>query len=171
MLSKTEIQQSIEALQPAPAGETIQQCGYRVARWLLSDIEDAKWEHNSSALALALAVVRVRARALAFDLDRVAIKILGDRLEPTPSLDGAIFERLNAGGGALSMSTWHQCSTTHCRAGWAITVNPAGAELERVFGPEWAGRLIYLKSTGRVPNFFASNNEAMADIRKCAAQQ
>jgi len=69
------------------------------------------------------------------------------------------------------MSDWHQCKTTHCRAGWAITINPAGAELERVFGAEWAGRLIYLKSTGRVPDFFASNERALADIRRCAAAQ
>jgi hypothetical protein len=85
-------------------------------------------------------------------------------------LDAQILSRISFGGG-LEMSEWHQCKTTHCRAGWAITINPAGAELERVFGPEWAGRLIYLKSTGRVPNFFASNNRALADIRKRAANQ
>jgi hypothetical protein len=59
MLSKTEIQQSIEVLQPAPAGESIQQRGYRVARWLLSVIEG---DNNSSDIDLALS--RARARAL-----------------------------------------------------------------------------------------------------------
>jgi len=93
MLSKTEIQKSIEALQPAPAGESIQQCGYRVARWMLSLVQDehaeiaktaalydrlisgdaptaAEWDNNHLALARALALALDRARALARDLAR-----------------------------------------------------------------------------------------------------
>jgi hypothetical protein len=67
------------------------------------------------------------------------------------------------------MDAWHKCNTTHCRAGWAITLaGEKGKELEARFGPEDAGRRIYLASTGRVPFFYASNEAALADIRECA---
>jgi len=70
------------------------------------------------------------------------------------------------------MSVWHACNTTHCRAGWAITLaGKAGEELEYRFGPEDAGRRIYLASTGRAPHFFASNYAALADIREQARRQ
>ena len=71
--------------------------------------------------------------------------------------------------GALDMRNWH-CGTTHCRAGWAITFGgDAGKKLESLVGPEMAGRLIYEASTGRIaPDFYASNEDAIADIRRCA---
>jgi hypothetical protein len=69
------------------------------------------------------------------------------------------------------MSSWHKCATTHCRAGWAITLaGPAGAELEAKHGPQRAGAMIYRASTGRVPHFFATNERAFEDIRACAAE-
>ena len=33
-------------------------------------------------------------------------------------------------GGKLDMSTWHRCGTTHCRAGWAITLAGAAGDSE-----------------------------------------
>ena len=85
-------------------------------------------------------------------------------------LDKRILAAIEAGG-ALDMSSWHSCATTHCRAGWAITLaGEKGAELERKHGPRRAGMLIYGCSTGRVPHFFASNEAAMEDIRACAAK-
>lgn len=41
------------------------------------------------------------------------------------------------------------------------------------YGPAAAGALIYAASRPgeRIPNFYASNEEAMADIRECAARQ
>jgi hypothetical protein len=66
---------------------------------------------------------------------------------------------------ALNMHDWHTCKTTHCLAGWAIVLaGPEGAALEEKCGPCVAGALIYHASTGHVPNFFARNEEAMADI-------
>src|SRR5690349_13917122 len=63
------------------------------------------------------------------------------------NLDAKILERIS-GGCALDMSQWHTCETTHCRAGWAITLaGERGVELERRVGPFVAGRLIYLVST------------------------
>ena len=85
-------------------------------------------------------------------------------------LDRRILAAIEAGG-ALDMSSWHSCATTHCRAGWAITLaGEKGAELEKKHGPQRAGMLIYGCSTGRVPHFFASNDVAMEDIRACAAK-
>jgi hypothetical protein len=86
-------------------------------------------------------------------------------------LDAKILERIEQGG-ALDMGHWHSCETTHCRAGWAIHLaGEAGAELERKHGPFHAGAMIYRASLGRAPHFFATNERAMDDIRKCAAEQ
>jgi hypothetical protein len=87
-----------------------------------------------------------------------------------PSLDAAILAAVETFG-TLEMSTWHTCETTHCRAGWAITLaGDAGKALERQVGPAVAGALIYHASTGRVPNFYANNKAALSDIRACAAK-
>ena len=69
----------------------------------------------------------------------------------------------------FDMLSWH-CGTTHCRAGWAIKfAGPEGAKLEDLVGSEIAGRLIYEASTGRIaPDFYASTEEAVDDIRRCA---
>ncbi len=86
-----------------------------------------------------------------------------------PGLDVMIADATRAAG-ALEMGSWHTCETTHCRAGWAITLaGEAGRKLEEKNGSHVAGLLIYLKNTGRIPDFFCDNATAMADIEKCAA--
>lgn len=70
------------------------------------------------------------------------------------------------------MSMWHTCQTTHCRAGWAITLaGDAGRVLEWAIGASAAGALIYARSYPElpVPNFHASNTDAMADIESRAS--
>jgi hypothetical protein len=100
---------------------------------------------------------------------RVGAHIIGYPLDGIPivtDLDKRIAEAV--ANGSLEMSDWHTCATTHCRAGWAITLaGEAGAALEKQVGPWLAGALIYVASTGRteVPNFFASNEEALVDIK------
>ena len=85
------------------------------------------------------------------------------------NLDSKILEAIEAGGD-LNMGEWHTCETTHCRAGWAIQLaGDAGRLLEEQHGAAIAGTLIYQASTGRVPDFHASNEEALADIKRCAA--
>ncbi len=87
------------------------------------------------------------------------------------NLDAQILRAIDAGA-TLNMCDWHTCDTTHCRAGFAVVC--AGAEgraLEKRFGPEVAGIKIYKASTGRVPDFFASDEDALADIREQAALQ
>jgi Pentapeptide repeats (8 copies) len=88
-----------------------------------------------------------------------------------PHLDAVILGALETGG-TLDMATWHQCATTHCRAGWAITLaGEDGRKLEEKYGSERAGGMIYKASTGRIPHFFATNERALEDIRECAAKQ
>ena len=72
------------------------------------------------------------------------------------------------------MSTWHACETTHCRAGWAVVLaGPSGKLLEDLYGTSAAAALIYAKSRPDkpVPNWHASNDDAMSDLRACAAEQ
>jgi len=90
-----------------------------------------------------------------------------------PSLHRRILAALQSGG-SLQMDGWHKCETTHCRAGWAIHLaGPAGAVLEACFGPAVAGALISVTSCpaleGKVPDFYANNEEALADIKRLAA--
>jgi hypothetical protein len=87
-------------------------------------------------------------------------------------LDAKILALVDGGEGKLEMATWHTCETTHCRAGWAIHLaGAAGYELEKRYDAERAGAMIYRASTGRVPHFFASNDRALEDIKRCAAEQ
>lgn len=144
---------------------------------------EAEWQANIAALALARDLARdlALARGLALDLDRgldraidfglatAVVRLLGDRLQPLLRLDRAVLSAVEAPGCSLYMGSYHHCETTHCRAGWAITLHPLGRDLEAAFGPWLAGAVIYQVSTGRVPNFFASDEAALADIRACAA--
>jgi hypothetical protein len=83
-------------------------------------------------------------------------------------LDRKMYEATK-GGENFDMNSWH-CGTTHCRAGWAITLaGEAGAKLEAALGSANAGRYIYEASTGRpAPDFYATTNNALADIARCA---
>ncbi len=74
--------------------------------------------------------------------------------------------------GALEMATWHTCETTHCRAGWVTTLaGDGGKVLEGVYGPAAAAALIYQASDptlSSVPNFYATNADALADMKRLA---
>jgi hypothetical protein len=74
---------------------------------------------------------------------------------------------------ALNMGDWHTCETTHCRAGWVVTL--AGAEgkaLENFFDPLLAALKIYDASCPgykiNPARFFDSNEDALEDMRKLA---
>jgi hypothetical protein len=84
-----------------------------------------------------------------------------------PELDATICRIVTSGEGTLDMSGWHQCKTSHCRAGWAIHLaGEAGYAVEDKYDSLRAGLMIYRASTGRVPDFFADNKSALADICK-----
>jgi uncharacterized protein YjbI with pentapeptide repeats len=73
---------------------------------------------------------------------------------------------------ALRMESWHTCETTHCRAGWAVTLaGDDGRELEKRIGTDAAGALIYIASDPtleRVPSWYATNEDALADMKRLA---
>jgi hypothetical protein len=83
------------------------------------------------------------------------------------AIDEAVFAACSAPN-SLEMGSWHTCDTTHCRAGWAVVLHPQGRELEEKYGTCAAGALIYNACSGYVPDFYASNEDAMADIQKRA---
>ena len=94
---------------------------------------------------------------------RYVFKALPDLKNPDALILAAI-----ENGGKLEMSDWHKCETTHCRAGWYIQLaGPAGAMLEAVYGAPAAGAIIFTKSypDKPVPDFYASNDDALADIK------
>jgi uncharacterized protein YjbI with pentapeptide repeats len=100
--------------------------------------------------------------------------VLSDLLR-VENLHTKILDAISNGDGRLEMGSWHTCQTTHCRAGWAITLaGPAGRTAEALVGPALAGALITLASCPwmeRVPNFYASNELALEDIKACAAKE
>lgn len=107
-----------------------------------------------------------RANLTGADLTRADIPTI-------PSIDKAILDAVKTDGCSLDMGDWHTCETAHCRAGWAITLaGEAGRNLEKKYGPSVAGALIYAKSRPNkpIPNFYASNEDAMKDIEACAAE-
>jgi len=87
-----------------------------------------------------------------------------------PDIDKAVLAAIEAGG-ELEMGGWHVCETTHCRAGWHIHLaGKAGYDLEAAIGSAAAGALIYAASAPDlpVPDFYCSNEKAMADLRERA---
>jgi uncharacterized protein YjbI with pentapeptide repeats len=77
--------------------------------------------------------------------------------------------------GCLDMNSWHSCETTHCRAGWVVALaGEGGAAMEFCMGTPAAAALIYLKSDPnieKIPNFYASNEEALADMKRLAEEE
>lgn len=77
--------------------------------------------------------------------------------------------------GALCMNTWHTCETTHCRAGWIVTLaGEKGRALELASGTLFAAMQICKASSpiGVSPvRFFETDEIALADMRRCAAEE
>jgi len=74
---------------------------------------------------------------------------------------------------ALEMGKWHICDTTHCRAGWVVTLaGEEGKKLEKFFNSTLiAAMKIYNESSTikvGATRFFESNEVAMADMKRCA---
>jgi uncharacterized protein YjbI with pentapeptide repeats len=76
--------------------------------------------------------------------------------------------------GALNMGQWH-CGTSHCRAGWVVTLaGKEGADLEAKIGTSAAAMAIYMASdperwtTERLPDFYCGNETALADMARMA---
>jgi hypothetical protein len=87
-----------------------------------------------------------------------------------PDIHKTIYEAASAPG-ALNMDDWN-CGTTHCRAGWIVTLaGEAGQRLEDQMGTNSAAALIYYASDpslDRVPDWYASNEDALSDMARLA---
>ncbi|MEE9510315.1 MAG: hypothetical protein V3V81_07455 [Candidatus Bathyarchaeia archaeon] len=70
------------------------------------------------------------------------------------------------------MDSWHTCDTTHCRAGWVVTLaGEEGKALEKYFDTCLAAQLIYRESSiieVSLIRFFDTDEEAMADMKRMA---
>jgi len=70
------------------------------------------------------------------------------------------------------MDEWHNCDTTHCRAGWVVHLaGDRGKLLEAYTSTEYAAMQIYKASSSiKVPpaRFYATDEAAMEDIKRCA---
>ncbi len=68
---------------------------------------------------------------------------------------------------------WHNCLSTHRRAGWVIVL--AGKEgnlLATVYGIETAAAFIYMASDPtleRIPDWYASSKDTLADLKRLAS--
>ena len=72
------------------------------------------------------------------------------------------------------MSTWHTCETTHCRAGWVVTLaGEEGKRLERFHNAELAAMLIYRESGYKInpARFYDSNKDALKDMERLSKGQ
>ena len=114
-------------------------------------------------------------------------EILEKEVPLIPNIDAAILASIEknkaAGTNGLDMGSWHGkedidetnwCGTTHCRAGYAICLaGKEGFALEKKYGSATAGMLLYMKSTpdAKIPNFYTTDERAMADLRERAAKQ
>ena len=158
---------------------------HRFTGSVLFEAEIEATEDTPLSIRLGLAVrVAVKARANLADANLAgaylagALKIESEEIPVIPNIDATILAAIEkskaAGKAGLHMDDWHTCGSTHCRAGWAIHLGGAkGAALEKRVGPFMAGCLIYQASRPdeAPPHFYASTEDAMADIRACAAKQ
>ena len=100
--------------------------------------------------------------------------VLPDWIPRIPDIHQRIFAAASADG-ALDMSAWHRtgcCGTTHCRAGHVVVqAGDGGRILEGVYGTAAAAAMIYAASDPSLectPNFYASNAEALEDMKRLA---
>ncbi len=91
------------------------------------------------------------------------------------NIHAKVLEAVTKTDKSLNMSKWHTCDTTHCRAGWVVTLaGKAGLELEEKTSTAFAASMIYKASSPiRVyyPRFFETDEQAMADIKRCAEEE
>ena len=91
-----------------------------------------------------------------------------------PNIHQRVLEAASAPD-AFDMGDWHTCDTTHCRGGWVVTLaGDPGKALEAFHGTALAAQLIYKASSPikvSPPRFYESNDVAMADMQRCAAEE
>jgi hypothetical protein len=101
-------------------------------------------------------------------------RLRGAKLPPAPvipRIHQAVYQAASQPD-ALDMRYWHTCKTTHCRAGWVVTLaGKAGKDLERRIGTDAAATLIYMASDPdleQIPDWWVTNKAALEDMRRLA---
>ena len=101
--------------------------------------------------------------------------VLRENLEGVPfikDIHQTVYNACTVPPDALDMVDWHKCETTHCRAGWVVTLaGEGGKALKFAMGTPAAAAIIYLKSDPKLekmPDFYCSNEEALADMKRLA---
>jgi uncharacterized protein YjbI with pentapeptide repeats len=109
------------------------------------------------------------------DSDLRGSDLSGSNLRGVPfikDIHQTVYQAASVPPEALDMSKWHKCETTHCRAGWVVTLaGEGGKALEWAMGTAAAAAMIYLKSDPkieRIPDFYANNEDALADMKRLA---
>lgn len=83
-----------------------------------------------------------------------------------PNLFQKILASVKGDPSLLYMGDW-ECGTSACLAGWAIRhAGEAGESLRHRFGYDGAGAMIFLASTGMIPDFALSDDEALEFLRE-----
>ena len=109
------------------------------------------------------------------DADLRYADLSGDWVPVNPHIHTTVYEAASKEN-ALDMSNWHQgghfCGTTHCRAGWVTHLaGEGGRVMDGMLGTNAAAALIYMKSDPsmeKIPNWVASDDEALADMKQLA---
>ena len=102
----------------------------------------------------------------------------GSHLQPViPTIQNihqAVYSAASAPN-ALNMGDWHTCDTTHCRAGWVVTLaGEEGKKLEEYWTTSHAAWLIYKASDPGIkyrPDFFCTNDRALEDMKRLADEE
>jgi len=102
----------------------------------------------------------------------------GANLEDVPVIKDIHQTVYNAAkkNGDLEMGSWHgECGTTHCRAGWVVTLaGEEGKKLERRLGTAGAAYAIYYKSDPDIDvpiNFYDTNEGALTELKRLAKKE
>jgi len=85
-----------------------------------------------------------------------------------------LLDAVTSEGCHLNMGSWHTCETTHCRAGWIVTLaGEPGRALEAKTSTLFAAQQIYKKSGYPISpcRFFDSDEAAMVDMQRLAAAE
>jgi len=108
-------------------------------------------------------------------LSNLSVKAKEIKIPKIKNIHQKVYEAVSIEG-ALDMSDWHKCETTHCRAGWVVTLaGENGKKLEKILSTPIAAAKIYAENSQiRVnwPNqFFTDNKTAFEDIKRCALEE
>ena len=140
-----------------------------------ADLKGADLKGADLTAAVLTAAVLTGAVLKAADLRRADLTA-AENVPVIPNIHQVVYAAATPPG-ALEMSQWHTCSTTHCRAGWVVALaGEAGAMLESQLGDNTslAAIMIYMASDPtmeRIPDFYCDRETALKDMMRAAERE